>query len=102
MSLRQRNKRRNQHDDSSSELEFISVDKELPKKDCRVLVFATNKQYQFGQPQLIAGYFTCKYYDTPINRFTLLGAKSEQWKVLEWSSINHLIPLRSFSNVPIG
>jgi len=69
-------------------MKWIKVEDRLPEKDTKVLTKATRKNYQFGHPQLLAGHFVIKYYDTPINEFKLTGLTG--WTVVEWMDISEL------------
>ena len=55
-----------------------------PKHDVKVLVLAKNSSYKFGHPQLLAGHFVYKYYDTVLNTFKLTGVSDSAWEVVMW------------------
>jgi len=55
-----------------------------PSHDVKVLVMATNINYKFGHPQLMAGHFIYKYYDTILNTFKLTGVNDNVWEVILW------------------
>lgn len=65
-------------------LEWYKVDEKLPLRDAQVLVKAVNPSYNFGWPQLLAGFFIKEFYDIQLNKFRLTGVEGN-WTVVEWA-----------------
>ena len=57
---------------------------QIPEHDCRIIVMAVNKSYNFGNPQMMTGYFQHKYYDTVINAFRVANGGTT-WEVTHWA-----------------
>ena len=70
-------------DNHQSDIKWLPK-KNTPERDVSVLVLAKNKGYKFGHPQLLAGHFIYKYYDTVLNTFKLTGVNDMEWEVIEW------------------
>ena len=86
MSLVQRNKRRNNPNNQSGiyySLDWHDINKPPPGQ-CSVLIMASCENYQFNHPQLFAGFYIDKYYDTPINEFRITGVGKE-WTPVKWA-----------------
>lgn len=66
-----------------AELQWRSTN-DLPPCDSQVLVKATNPSYQFGHPQLMAGFFIKEFYDVQVNKFRLTGIVGD-WTVVAWA-----------------
>lgn len=66
------------------DIEWFDV-KEPPTTQLEVLILATNEAYQFNYPQLFAGHYLDKYYDTPINEFRITGVDNKVWKPVKWA-----------------
>lgn len=66
------------------DVEWLDV-KEPPEGQAKVLIMASNRNYQFGHPQLFAGFYIDKYYDTPINEFRITGVDRNVWTPLKWA-----------------
>jgi hypothetical protein len=66
------------------EIEWHSVD-DRPEGQCSVLIMAARDNYQFGYPQLFAGWFVEKYYDTVINEFRITDQPLGKWTPIMWA-----------------
>jgi len=66
------------------DLEWFDIETP-PDGQSKVLVMATNPNYQFNHPQLLAGHYIDKYYETPINEFKLTGINNMGWTVVKWA-----------------
>lgn len=64
--------------------EWIACTDKLPKHNEWVAVLASNSGYTSGYLQPLAGIFHETYYDTTINRFSLIGVQPETWRVAYW------------------
>ena len=64
--------------------EWISCNDRLPHHNQSVAVLASLQNYNSGYLQTLAGWFHKTYYDTTINRFSLIGVGSAPWRVAYW------------------
>lgn len=70
-------------------MKWISVD-ELPEGDMKVLMKGVNSGYKFGYPQLLAGFFIKRYYDTVLDEFRVTGHQGDFWKITHYMDANFL------------
>ncbi len=62
--------------------DWILVTDKLPEHDSRVLMVGTKPSYNFGCPQILAGWFIARYYETMINEFRPVD--STGWTITHW------------------
>jgi hypothetical protein len=71
--------------------EWIPVEKRLPDRIMQVAMIGSRADYQLGQPQVLAGWFVDKFYETPVNEFR--PTDTQGWTITHW------VPLPSSSGV---
>ena len=65
-------------------LEWFDIDKP-PKTQTKVLIMASNRNYNSGYPRLLSGVYIDRYYDTPINEFRITGVEAGIWTPVKWA-----------------